>query len=189
MKRMLVVAMCVGGVIAVGATRAEAQMTMRSFRGYFTGQAGVGVGGDASNPVLTPGASISVQEANGWGAELDFGYSTDLEAGRQVLDVGTYMFNGNWVLPRGRLRPYAAAGLGLMQVDGCDSPCTRPAKTYDLGLSVGGGALFLANDLLGVRGDVRYFRTLAEHPDLNRPDAFGFWRLSLGVTLSWAILP
>ena len=189
MKRMLAVAMCACGLVAAGATRAEAQMTMRSFQGFFTGQAGVGLGGDASNPVFTPGASVSVQEANGWGAELDFGYSADLEAGRSVIDVATYMFNGNWVQPRGRLRPFAAAGLGLVQADGCESPCTRPAQTYDLGFSLGGGALFLANDLLGFRGDVRYFRTLADHPDLNRPDNLGFWRLSLGVTLAWTILP
>jgi hypothetical protein len=189
MKRMLVLAIGVCGFVAAGASRAEAQMTMKAFQGFFTGHVGMGVGGDASNPVFTPGATASVQEANGWGAELDFGYSPDLEAGGSELEVATYMFNGNWVQPRGRLRPFGAAGLGVIQADGCAVPCTRPSKTYDLGLTLGGGAQFLANDLIGFRADVRYFRTLADHPDLNRPDHLAFWRLSLGVTLAWTILP
>ena len=189
MKRMLVVAMCVCGVVAASATRAEAQLSMGSFRGYFTGQAGLATGGDVSNPGLTPGASVSVQEANGWGAEFDFGYSADTDAGRQLLDVATYMFNGNFIQPEGRLRPFASVGAGVMQVDGCDAPCTRPAKTFDLGINAGGGALFAFNDMVAVRGDVRYFRTLADHPDLRRPNNFSFWRVSLGVSLFWAIVP
>jgi len=188
MKRMLVVAMCACGLLAAGATRADAQ-GMGAFRGHFTGQAGWATGGDLSNPVFTPGAAVSVQEEDGWGAEFDFGYSADAEAGAQLLDVATYMFNGNWVQPRGRLRPFASVGAGVMQVDGCNAPCTQAARTYDLGVNFGGGALYALNDVLGVRGDVRYFRTLADHPDLNRPSNFGFWRVSVGVTLMWAIVP
>ena len=189
MKRMVVFAICVCGVVAASATRAEAQLSMGSFRGYLTGHAGVATGGDVSNPVFMPGASMSVQEANGWGAEFDFGYSADTEAGRQLLNVATYMFNGNFIQPKGRLRPFASAGGGVMQVDGCDAACTRPAKTFDLGINAGGGALFAMNDVVAVRGDLRYFRTLADHPDLGRPGNFGFWRVSLGVSLLWAIAP
>ena len=189
MKRMLVVAMCVCGGVAASATRAEAQLSLGSFRGYFTGQAGWATGGDVSNLVFMPSASVSVQEANGWGAEFDVGYSADTDAGRQVLDVATYMFNGNFIQPQGRLRPFASVGAGVMQVDGCDAPCTRPAKTFDLGLNAAAGALFDLNDMVAVRGDVRYFKTLADHPDLRRPNNFSFWRVSLGVSLSWAIAP
>ncbi len=189
MKRMLVCAMCVCGLLAAGTTRAEAQLSMGAFRGHLTAQAGWAAGGDVSNPIFTPGIAVSVQEANGWGAEFDFGYSTDAAAGRQALDVATYMLNGNWIQPRGRLRPFVSAGAGLLQVDGCDVPCTRPAETFDLGVDAGGGAFFAVNDIVAVRGDVRYFRTLADHPDLRRPSNFGFWRVSLGVTLLWAIVP
>lgn len=189
MKRMLVFAIWVCGLVGTDATRAEAQMSMGSFRGYFTGQAGWAAGADVSNLVFTPGIAVSVQEASGWGAEFDFGYSADAEAGRQVLDVATYMFNGNWIQPRGSLRPFVSAGAGVMQADGCDAPCTRPAKTFDLGVNAGGGAFYAVNDVMAVRGDVRYFRTLADHPDLRRPEQFGFWRVSLGVTLLWTIAP
>ena len=188
MKRMLVFAMGAVGWLAAGAVPAAAQ-GMGAFQGYFSGQVGWATGGDLTSAVFTPGAVVSVQEENGWGAEFDFGYSADAEAGPQVLDVATYMFNGNWIQPRGQVRPFASLGVGLMQVDGCDSPCTRPAMTYDLGINVGGGALYAINDAVGLRGDVRYFRTLADHPDLNRPSKFGFWRVSLGVTLLWTVLP
>jgi hypothetical protein len=162
---------------------------MGAFRGYFTGQAGGVMGADVSDPVFTAGLAVSVQEANGWGAEFDFGYSAEAASGRQVLDLATYMLNGNWIQPRGRLRPFVSAGAGVIQADGCDAPCRRPAKTYDLGANAGGGAFLTVTDMIAVRGDVRYFRTLADHPDLGRVSKLSFWRASLGVTLLWAIVP
>jgi len=189
MKRMWLCALgvCVG--VAASATAAEAQMSMRAFRGYFTGQAGWMSGGDVTTTVLMPGAAISVQEDNGWGAEVDFGYAADVETGRQSLDVVTYMVNGNWIQPRGRIRPYVSAGGGVLQIDGCDVPCTRSAETFDLGLNGGGGVFVAFRDTVAVRGDVRYFRTLADHPELGRPENFSFWRVSLGVTFLWVSVP
>lgn len=189
MRRMVVLALCAGGFIAAGATRAEAQLSMGAFRGYLTGQAGLALGADVSDPVFAPGVAVSVQEENGWGAEFDFGYSAEATAGRQVLDLATYMFNGNWIQPRGRVRPFASVGAGVIHADGCNAPCGRPAKTYDLGINGGGGAIYTITDWVAVRGDVRYFRTLADHPDLNRASKFSFWRVSAGVTMLWAIVP
>ncbi len=188
MKRMCVVAWCVAGLLSAGATRAEAQ-AMGVFKGYLTGSAGAGVGADVTNPVFTPGVAVSVQEENGWGAEFDFGYSAGADAGPQELDIATYMFNGNWIQPRGRLRPVISVGAGVIQADGCNSPCTRPAKTFDFGLNLGGGLFYALNEAVALRGDARYFRTLADHPDLQRPDALSFWRVSIGVTFLWAIVP
>lgn len=187
--RMVVFATCVCGLMAAGATRADAQMSMGSFRGYLTAHAGATTGGDVSTPGFTPGVTVSVQEESGWGAEFDFGYAADLDAGRQQLDVATYMFNGNWIERRGRVRPFVAVGAGVIQADGCDFPCSLSARTFDLGINAGGGALFAVNDLVAVRGDARYFRTLGDHPDLGRPDNFGFWRVSVGVSLTWVISP
>jgi hypothetical protein len=45
------------------------------------------------------------------------------------------------------------------------------------------------NDWVGVRGDARFFFASADHFDLGRPDNVNFWRVSIGVTLMWAILP
>jgi hypothetical protein len=162
---------------------------MGSFAGFFTPFFGVTAGGEVTQANLALGASVSVQEQDGWGAELDFAHAGDTEAGRQVLDLTTYMVNASWIMPGGLIRPFGVAGGGIMQIDGCDAPCTRTARTYDFGVNAGGGVMALLNDSIGVRGDVRYFFSSADHVDLRRPDNFSFWRVSLGVTLMWAILP
>ncbi len=187
MTRMLGVG--VVALVLAGATSASAQSSMDAFHGYLTGQAGWAAGGDVTSSVFTPGVAVSVQEYNGWGAEFDFGYAADAGAGVQELDIATYMFNASFVQPRGRLRPFVSTGVGIMQIDGCNAPCTRAAKTYDLGVNAGGGVFYTMNDMVAFRGDARYFKSFAEHPDLQRPDGFGFFRLSVGVTFLWAIVP
>lgn len=187
MKRMFGVG--VVALVLAGATSASAQSSMDAFRGYLTGQAGWATGGDVTSPAFVPGLAVSVQESNGWGAEFDFGYAADADAGSQQLDIATYMFNANYIPPRGRLRPFVSTGFGILQIDGCNSPCNRPAKTYDLGLNAGAGVFYTMTDVIAIRGDARYFKSFAEHPDLQRPDGFGFFRLAVGVTVMWTILP
>jgi hypothetical protein len=188
MKRMWVCAVGLSVMLVFGATRAEAQSSMDSFHGFLTGQAGWASGGDVTSPVFMPGFSVAVQESNGWGAEFDFGYGADADAGVQELDVASYMFSASWIQRRGRLRPVALVGLGIMQIDGCKT-CNHASKTYDLGVNAGGGLIVLLNDMFAVRGDLRYFASFADHPDLQRPDGFGYFRYSVGLTFLWAIAP
>lgn len=188
MKRSLfsIVGVCV--VLVASASEARAQMTMGTFKGYFTGHVGAVTGGDVSEERMSAGASIAVHENTGWGAELDFGRATDVVAGPQLLDLTTYVVNAAYVQNRGLVRPFAIAGAGIFQVDGCVSPCPIPPRTYDLGMSVGGGAFIAATDYAGIRADARYFFSFADHPELRRPDNIGFWRLSIGATFMWAII-
>jgi hypothetical protein len=186
MKR---IGMLMAMVLAFGAADARAQMTMGSFKGYLTGHVGAITGPDLSNERLMIGVSVAMQEQNGWGAELDFGHASDAMSGRQILDVTTYIVNGSWVRPRGLVRPFGVAGGGVMQVNGCDAPCNRAARTYDLGLSAGGGAFVVLHDIAALRADARYFFSSADHPDLRRPDNFGFWRLAVGATFMWDSVP
>jgi len=177
-------------LIAVTAIDARAQMSMGSFKGYLTGHVGAITGGPLTNERLTAGVSVAVQEQLGWGAEIDFGHTGDaLINNRQVLDINSYIVNASWVRPRGLVRPFAIAGAGVMQIDGCDFPCNRAARTYDLGLSAGAGAFLALHDSAGLRGDVRYFFAGADHPDLRRPDNIHYWRISFGATFMWDILP
>lgn len=187
--RRIVLSVAVVAAVLAGASRAHAQSSMDAFHGYFTAQAGWASGGDVTSPVFMPGMAVSVQEYNGWGAEFDFSYAADADSGLQELDLATYMFNGSYIQPRGRWRPFVSAGVGIMQIDGCNTPCNRAAQTYDLGINGGGGLLYTVNDVVAARGDLRYFKSFAEHPDLQRPDGFGFFRLSIGVTFMWTILP
>ncbi len=90
--------------------------------------------------------------------------------------------------PARRFYPFATAGFGLMRQQARDRDGLIDVTRNDPALNVGGGARLLLKNYLGVRGDLRYFRSLqdagespgdlvAELPPL------GFWRLSAGVVL------
>jgi hypothetical protein len=189
LKTKLTGAIAIAFIVVFGSTAHAQSNAMGSFAGFFTPFVGVTAGGEVTQGNMALGASMSVQEPDGWGAELDFAHAGNTEVGRQVLDLTTYMVNASWVRPVGFIRPFGAAGGGIMQIEGCDAPCTRAATTYDFGVTAGGGVLAVLNDTVGVRGDARYFFSAADHVDLRRPDNVSFWRVSIGVTLMWAILP
>ncbi len=180
--------MAIAMVIAASASANAQSRAMGSFGGYFTPFLGVTTGGAVTEPRLTFGASVAVQEQDGWGAELDVAHAGDVEAGSVVLDATTYMVNASWVRPAGLIRPFATAGAGVIQLDGCNA-CNRPSRTYDLGWTAGAGVFALASEFVAVRGDARYFFTSADHFDLQRPDNVSFWRVSVGVSLMWVMLP
>ena len=187
MRRMVGSAIMTLALVAAGAGNAHAQMG--AFKGYLTGHVGSTLGSELSDPSAAIGASISVHDDTGWGAEADLGHTSDAVVGRQSLDITSYMINAIWTKPAGFVRPFGIAGAGALQVSGCDSPCNRSARTFDLGLSVGGGVVAELNDAFAVRADARYFVSSADHFDLNRPDNMSFWRLSFGATFMWSIAP
>ena len=167
---------------------ARAQMSMGTFHGYLTGHIGSVLGGDVDDPRLSGGASVSVQETTGWGAEFDFGRATDAVVNGIELDITDYMVNMAYITPYKKIRPFAIVGAGISQVSGCLA-CNHPSKTFDLGLNAGGGIYLLANDIIGLRADARYFWSGGDHQDLGRPDNLTHWRISVGVTYLWSIAP
>ena len=187
MKRTVLLAMVMTALTAIDAA---AQSGRGVYTGFLTGHAGAVSGGDIDEPRATLGASVAVHEESGWGAEIDFGHTADaLSQGRQILDVTSWMVNAVFVRPKGLIRPFGSGGLGVLQINGCDSPCNIPARTFDLGLSVGGGTYLALTDFAALRGDVRYFWASADHVDLRRPDNFNYWRVSIGATFMWALTP
>lgn len=187
MKRMWIVAIAVA-CVAASAIEARAQ-AIGSFKGFLTGHVGAISGGDISSARATLGASVAVHEDTGWGAEIDFGHTADALAGRQILDVTSYMVNAIWMKPDGKVRPFGLGGAGIVQVNGCDSPCPQSARTSDFGANVGAGAFVMLTDVAGFRADARYVFSSADHADLRRPDNFSYWRVSVGATFTWAIAP
>jgi hypothetical protein len=60
-------------------------------------------------------------------------------------------------------------------------------SSNDFGVNVGGGVIGYLNDRVGIRGDLRYFRSLrdtdADEDDVDFELAdFSFWRATVGVT-------
>jgi hypothetical protein len=176
--------LCTIAVIACTASDAHAQMTMGSFKGYLTPFVGTISGADLDSGRLAAGASVSVQEQSGWGAEVDFGRSTDVRSNNVHLGVTTYAVNASFIKPGGIIRPFGVGGVALMQLKNC---CVDYGTDY--GFSAGGGAVLALHDLIGVRADARYFFTPRDHAGLRNTDRFAFWRLTIGAALMWDISP
>jgi opacity protein-like surface antigen len=133
------------------------------------------------------------------GFEIDFGYSPNFfedTTGDSNFEFGdnnvtTLMAN---VLVGGSgghgVRPYASGGLGLIRSRVSDATgFFNDVATNDFGVNFGGGVQGNFSDNIGLRGDIRYFRSLQD----NEPDTafdiglsdFDFWRGTVGVTFRW----
>jgi hypothetical protein len=168
--------------------------------------AGFGMGGtgnDAgSGNHLTYGASIGWMGAGviGWEADLAYtpeffeGDDDDLDAFDGDSNVTSIMANLLVGIPVGGqtgagVRPYFAAGAGLLQSRVEDADALFEVDNNDFGINLGGGVMGFMTDNVGFRGDLRYFRAFGEDTrndqfDLDLSD-FDFWRGTVGVTFRW----
>jgi len=103
--------------------------------------------------------------------------------------VQTLMFNLLVTLPTGRAKPYVAAGAGVIQSRLTSDLALLGFEDNGLGFNFGGGILGYFSDHVGVRADLRYFRTVTDLFKDNPLDiTFGglnFWRGSIGVALKF----
>ena len=150
------------------------------------------------------GASLALMSGGILGMEADFGYTprffgAELPIGDFPLTVAqnrvvTAMANLTAGLPLQAssgigIRPYGVAGLGLIrqQIDVVGG--FNAYTSNDLGYDVGGGVMVFFGPHVGVRGDIRHFRSVgggivSDLVDLD-PDAFSFTRTSVGVTFRY----
>jgi opacity protein-like surface antigen len=133
------------------------------------------------------------------GFEFDFGYSPNFfqdTAGDANFEFGdnnvtTLMGNVLFSAPPGTgIRPYGSAGLGLIRASVQSATgLFNDLSTNDLGVNFGGGINAQFNDNVGLRGDLRYFRSLQDNEADNDLDlslgSFDFWRGSVGLTFRW----
>jgi opacity protein-like surface antigen len=133
------------------------------------------------------------------GFEVDLGWSPNFfedTTGDRDFNFGdsnvtTLMGNLLISAPPGTgIRPYASGGLGLMRAHATvDDGVFNDLTVNDLGINFGGGINGQFSDRVGLRGDIRYFRSLQD----NEPDGefdigladFNFWRGSIGLTFRW----
>ena len=146
------------------------------------------------------GAVVGWQGPGVVGFEVDFGYSPNFfqdTAGDVNFDFGdsnvtTLMAN---LLLRAPdqfgpgIRPYGSGGLGLIRSHVEGGTFFNDLSTNDFGLNIGGGLQGDFNENVGLRGDIRYFRSLQDNEpddefDLALSD-FDFWRGTVGVTFRW----
>jgi hypothetical protein len=169
----------------------------------FTPNIGGGFGGDASGREhLTYGASIGWMGAGVVGWEADLGYTPEFfESDDDDIDLFTGDSNVTTIMGNvligipiggqtgGGVRPYAAAGAGLMRTRAEDPTALFDVDSNDWGVNVGGGVMGFMTDNVGFRGDIRYFRGFGEDSGNDQVDfdlsSFDFWRATVGVTFRW----
>jgi opacity protein-like surface antigen len=133
------------------------------------------------------------------GFEFDFGWSPNFfedtvgDANFEFGDSNVTTLMGNLLIsapPGSGIRPYGSAGLGLIRANiSSATNLFNDISTNDLGVNVGGGINGNFNDNFGIRGDIRYFRSLQDNEPDNDLDldlgSFDFWRGTVGLTFRW----
>lgn len=152
----------------------------------------------------TFGGSLATMGGGIFGLEFDFNYAPNFfqltEGGEDFeffnVDSSLTTLMGNLIVgvPIGGssgvgVRPYGAAGIGLMRANITFEDLFDDLSTNDLGINVGGGVMVFFTDNLGIRGDLRYFRGIQSGGDEDdfadidfNLDDFDFWRTTFGVT-------
>jgi opacity protein-like surface antigen len=128
------------------------------------------------------------------GGEVDFGYSPSFFGEETVFGSNNVLnLMGNVIIgvPIGGqagvgVRPYVTGGVGLIRSK-IGSFLGEGASNNDIGFNLGGGVMGFFADHIGVRGDLRFFRTVNSDlidadfdPEFSLGD-FDFWRMSFGV--------
>lgn len=158
----------------------------------FTPYLGLTFGADSPSQQATYGLSVAALSAGVLGLEVDAALVPNFfdSASHALADgnVSTVMVNVMVSAPMSSaiLRPYVSAGAGIMH-----ARATSVGNVFDLndnsfGVDVGVGATGFLRDNVGIRGDIRYFRSLQDtDPGDNIDLGLGkldFWRGTLGVT-------
>ena len=157
---------------------------------FLTPFAGATFGADSPGERPTAGASVLFMGRVA-GFEIDLGYTPDFFDESDVIalvsDSNVTSLSANLLLGvgAGPVRPYATAGVGLVR-----SRLTSAEDFFDevsendLGVNAGAGVILMFSDRVGLRGDVRYFRSLQ---DIDAGDLsvslgnFDFWRGYAGL--------
>ena len=202
-RKLILSAMFAGLAIAGTPTRASADWLFTPFLGAnFGGNANFGAFDDFDDEVekrVDFGATLGWMGKGIVGFEVDFGWSPNFfenTIGPRNFEFGdsnvtTLMGNVLIGAPIGGqsgpgIRPYGSAGVGLIRSRVSGGDFFDDLNTNDFGINIGGGVHGFFNDNVGIRGDIRYFRSLQDKVADNQFDLgladFDFWRATVGLT-------
>jgi hypothetical protein len=155
-------------------------------------------GGDLSGNRAAYGASAAFMGGGIFGAEFGFNYAPQfVAAGVSNEDVAQMSLMGNLIVgipmgssdQPGHVRPYITGGAGLFRVTSQESQFFDRVNSNDFAVNFGGGLMAFFNEHVGIRGDIRYFRTLTDSNsgggvnfdlgDLN------FWKWDVGAAFKF----
>ena len=157
----------------------------------FGGDAGESIGDGADAKKFDWGASFAWMGGGVFGFEGDIGYSPDFYGSNDVGGSSLLSLMGNVLVgvPFGGqqgfgIRPYGLVGVGVLRSD-LESFDDLLDDNSEGAWNFGGGVLIFFGAHVGIRGDVRYFRTFDEVDfgpiELSDTGAVDYSRGSLGL--------
>jgi opacity protein-like surface antigen len=181
-------------VVAPGAARADTLIVPF---------VGVNFGGDSGSEFFEAadasrfnwGASLAWMGAGVFGVEGDIGYSPDFFGKTDAGGSSVLTVTGNLLLgvPFGGqsgfgVRPYALVGIGMVRPDGDAFAGEEVFGENRISWDFGGGLMIFFATHVGIRADIRYFRTFeaVDFLDIEASDTAGnldFTRGSVGFVL------
>lgn len=152
-------------------------------------------GGDMTdNTKPAFGATAAFMGGGIFGAEIGFNYTPEFSPETLVSpELSQASLMGNLIVgipigdtdQAGHVRPYVTGGAGLFRTASKRSQFFDDISSNDFAVNFGGGVMAFFNDHVGVRGDVRYFRTLTDDDPGGGVDLdfgnFDFWKWDIGA--------
>lgn len=179
----------VGAIVLLTALPARADW-------LFTPYLGVSFGGDTQGQNITYGGSFGYMGAGIIGFEFDAAFAPDLldvddGVNLDIAESNVTTLMGNVIVgaPIGGqagVRPYASGGVGLMRTSIATADEFFDIDRNSFGVNVGAGVMGFVRENFGLRGDVRYFRSIQDSDLGDDIDfdfgSFDFWRATVGAT-------
>jgi hypothetical protein len=182
-------------VMALTPAAARADGLIIPFAGVnFGGNAGESIGDGADANRLDWGASFAWMGGGVFGFEGDVGYSPDFYGKNDVGGSSMLSLMGNVLLgvPFGGqqgfgIRPYGLVGIGVLRSDLESFDDLIGFDDSEVAWNFGGGVMIFFGAHVGIRGDLRYFRTFGNVDfgplEISGSDALQYTRASGGLVL------
>lgn len=182
------------GFVAAGAMALLLAPATARAEGYVSPFAGVTFGNNQLEKKFVWGLNAGYMGSGIIGAEVDFGWSPN--AFGESVDNHVMDLMGNLIVgipvggTRGAgIRPFVTGGAGLIQSKISGGGVVDDYDQKDFGFNLGAGVMGFVSSHVGLRGDVRYFRTVNNNDgsfdnglDLDLGN-FDFWRATIGLVI------
>ena len=156
-------------------------------------------GGDLSGNKASYGATAAFMGGGIFGAELGFNWTPEFASSSVASPkVSQASLMGNLIVgipinnsgEAGHVRPYITGGAGLFRANASESAIFGDnISSNDFAVNVGGGIMAFFSDHVGLRADVRYFRTLTDDNPGSRVDFdlgdLNFWKWDVGAAFKF----
>jgi opacity protein-like surface antigen len=187
MKIRLGIAAALALLLLVPAAPARADVVLTPYVGSL-------FGGDLQDGKVSYGGSAAFMGGGIFGAEVGFNYTPTFVPETLISpEVSQASLMGNLIIgipmgdadQGGQVRPYITGGAGLFRATAKESEFFDRITSNDFAVNVGGGVMAFFSEHVGVRGDVRYFRTLTDDDpgggvDFDLGD-LDFWKWDVGA--------